>query len=427
MGDFSLKLINNSSERKKISLFQLGAINESTPQEGLVLGIRGGAYFYQYWMDIGDVYNYIGATLIDDNTYRIVDPTTIVVANTSTNSYSRFVQTTNGIQVPYIVFNATGFNFNQIIEQLKLDWVVANTTNGYLGLTTSNISIDITCRVKLNNLQYFFAPDLKITYTGIPIENFVLGNGSNFVAILDFKIFNDVTSAEENTQFPYSIATAISEDSYYLVGLVSPNGMQVDEDGGVDYQEFLNSQNGNCYSIGSMSVQTFDTDGFSGEEKFTQLLNPISFNKKNTNGNNRSYHQIVSLDPYQIQGSVRNISLGEKSNDFVLDGSVSLDYDVEAYAKVSIELTYTKLPNFVFGNLVELQEIAKLNRLQQIKQEELSNEAKKIELVIEQQQQQQQQENINIDKLLKESKKKDIKDILIYSCVGLVLYNLLNK
>ena len=85
-----------------------------------------------------------------------------------------------------------------------------------------------------------------------------------------------------------------------------------------------------------------------------QLLNQITFQKYDSNGNIQSVKTIPTVDPTQYQSSL-NIEF--ENSQYILDGKLNIFYNVDANEEVFMNLTVNTLDRIVFLDREETNEI----------------------------------------------------------------------
>lgn len=95
-------------------------------------------------------------------------------------------------------------------------------------------------------------------------------------------------------------------------------------DTAVPYSEVQQSMGANNYEILSVYIKT---------NNITQLLQPITFQKYDSNGNIVSDKYVPTVDPYSTQPSIK---LDVQGLGYVLDGKLKIDYNVEPSESVQM-------------------------------------------------------------------------------------------
>lgn len=166
-----------------------------------------------------------------------------------------------------------------------------------------------------------------------------------------------------STSSTYTIPTAPSPAiGTWTTTFVSGSGGSVEDLNGIGYGELLNSQTGEALCINSMTLQVYESSLFDENERIAQLLQPIKFNRKLVNGNARDKVLAPTVDIYQKSTTLENLTLGYEANDYVLDGRTSLKFTLLPFAKINLQLKYTILTNYVFGQPELLKKVIELNK-----------------------------------------------------------------
>ena len=155
--------------------------------------------------------------------------------------------------------------------------------------------------------------------------------------------------------FPISPTSVLG--GTWTTGLaLTPNGIEISSQGDITYEELKESQVGNSYKINTINVNSQDSP---------QILNCLSFDYKDANGNSKTHVVCPTVDPYQYQKSIMYIDIGE----VIFDGETNTQYAIEGNATVRLTFDYTKV------SLSDLNE----KSLGQLKQDALTDEAKQSE------------------------------------------------
>jgi hypothetical protein len=116
------------------------------------------------------------------------------------------------------------------------------------------------------------------------------------------------------TNYPKGVVTAISNT-------------------GTSYEQILNSMGSFVYGVDSMYIQSNDVQ---------QILQPLKFSKYDVNGTLQSYNQVVAVDPFQKQSSIKFDLSGEN---VVLQGRTTLDTQLLANEQLNTILYVDQLSN----------------------------------------------------------------------------------
>jgi hypothetical protein len=131
---------------------------------------------------------------------------------------------------------------------------------------------------------------------------------------------------------------------------------------GVGYGELLSSQTGESLSINGVIVQPYESATFTYNKRISQLLEPMTFRKHLANGEDRVYVLNPTVDVNQRSTTLKHISLGDKADQFIFDGTTRFSYQLLPYATVNLQFEYTKVTNFVMGDPELIKMIVALNK-----------------------------------------------------------------
>ena len=149
---------------------------------------------------------------------------------------------------------------------------------------------------------------------------------------------------------------------------------------GVGYGELLRSQTGESLNINGITIQPFESGTFTLDEQISQLLQPMKFTRKVAWGSARVYVMNPTVDDNQALGTLKYLTLGSRSSEFIFDGTTRFSYTLLPYATVNVQFNYTKITNFVMGNPKLVQQIIKLNESRNKTEEYLGGIAKEYVL-----------------------------------------------
>ena len=136
---------------------------------------------------------------------------------------------------------------------------------------------------------------------------------------------------------------------------VSNNGaISTPANGGVPYSEILQSQNGQVLDIKSIRIDAFSNNGIQNQSNIiAQLLEPITFGKKDADGNDLTYNKIPTVDPYQYQNTIDYIDMKTKADTFALDGGTYIETGISPNTTMRLTCCYTQIPNLTLGTEYE--------------------------------------------------------------------------
>lgn len=175
----------------------------------------------------------------------------------------------------------------------------------------------------------------------------------------------------------YTLPTAPSPASGTWSAVYSTgSGGSVVELNGVGYGELLRSQTGESLNINSVTVQPYESGTFTLNERISQLLQPMTFARKLAWGTERQYVLNPTVDNNQASTTLQHLTLGARSSEFIFDGTTRFSYQLLPFASVNIQFEYTKITNFVMGNPKLVEQIIKLNKSRNKKEQYLSGVAK---------------------------------------------------
>jgi hypothetical protein len=158
------------------------------------------------------------------------------------------------------------------------------------------------------------------------------------------------------------------------------NGINVFSMNNIFYDELLNSFNGSVLSVNSITLQPYESENYDYNNRISQILQPISFSRINTDGNKSSFVLNPIVDVNQNTTNLQHINLGEKVDKYILDGETSINYRLLPYATVIFIIKYTQLKNSDFENKELVNKAIQLNDYRNSKEQYLSGVAKEYVL-----------------------------------------------
>lgn len=179
----------------------------------------------------------------------------------------------------------------------------------------------------------------------------------------------------------YTIPTSSSSPSGTWTSVFSTGaGGGVIDLNGIGYGELLNSQTGEAVSINSITIQPLSSVTYTLEERISQMLQPISFRKLLATGRDRRYIINPTVDPNIASTTLKNVTLGDQKDRFILDGTTRFTYKLLPFATINLQIEYSKLTNYVFGNPELTKRVIELNRKRNEMYEYLGSVARKYVL-----------------------------------------------
>ena len=148
-----------------------------------------------------------------------------------------------------------------------------------------------------------------------------------------------------------------------------------------------NSQIGSMLDIQSIRINIVASA--SEVEKQSQVLSPLIFAHKDSNGNDIEYAKVPTIDPYQAQFVIPEMRTGSDSANYILDGNTRLDYNIKKQTTVDITFNYSKIKNLLDDTRRGLEEL-------QVRQLDLEEYNKKVEEDLDVTNVEVQEENINL-------------------------------
>jgi len=328
---FALKFTNTTNTPQSIKLFNLGAVGDDVPvnsqsSSNTQLGIvNNGFAFGLAWDDVG--LPTISLTLF---------PNEDLIATANGMAHECILTFADGSQVDIASLIVNGMDLPTILDILSQQIAIK------LSVPSSAIIVSAKCyyiSIAINSLYI----DFTITYNTPPdVTNFLekirYPNGASNVTYV----------------FPTS-PTDFNNGTWVAGGNATPNGVEVTSPSGTSYSEIEESQNGSVLEIGYLDINTFG--GVSNQVRQTQLLNCLKFEKTNANGNDSVFWRCPTIDAYQFQNTLRFVGLNKETDRYTLDGTTSFEYTIEALTTITLDFSYTKLPNIVLGNKYKVEKI----------------------------------------------------------------------
>ena len=270
-------------------------------------------------------------------------------------------------------------------------------------LITSNLVWDLVFTARLNESDSW----ISTTYTttnGESLEDVNTGLNAQIHSVFGFTMYAQIQYLGDGNYPPtFLISTIITDKKVQQVrGRVRdlqfdtqainrqldflPNNMsfqyisksfvQIEGGNGTPYQDILESQNGSVLDMQTLSFDVLTRESaLAGGGTFTYPTNPqsqlmecITFAKRDVNGNFVEYNKCPVMDAYQYQDSIQFLDMETEADTFALDGTTKVSYGMEATANVRFSATYTQITNLVANTPYAQQVIAE--------QEEMSDKMK---------------------------------------------------
>jgi len=102
----------------------------------------------------------------------------------------------------------------------------------------------------------------------------------------------------------------------------------------------------------------------------------MTFTKHLANGKDKVFVLNPTVNPYQDSTTLQHLTLGDKRDQYIFDGTTRFSYQLLPFATVNIQFEYTKITNFVFGSPSLVKEVVRVNKERNAKEDYLSTIAK---------------------------------------------------
>ena len=342
-------------------------------------------------------YQYSGTTLIQITTITGTGQTTIsFTANTSSDTImlrsQPLVPITYAISIS-VVQTTTAITLG-LPQTLEEDLVIINNFLGglvqnaglfnpilsytrWLRLQLAPLYINVNGQAVLNDSEL----DVTATYlTSDPITG--ESNGyfnptlykTGIQGINNEQLFSSLIANGATFSFPNQLPN--NPYSLDFVNVSNNGAISTPANGGVPYSEILQSQNGQVLDIKSIRIDAFSNNGIQNQSNIiAQLLEPITFGKKDADGNDLTYNKIPTVDPYQYQNTIDYIDMKTKADTFALDGGTYIETGISPNTTMRLTCCYTQIPNLTLGT--EYEKEMEQKQLENIKKAKERGDKKK--------------------------------------------------
>ena len=323
---FDLTIKNNSSSRQEVSMFELGSSNPnrilanptislSIPQSFDVLG---NPTTVEYW----DLQNNI-LSLNGDNEIEIASSFTFRIGKFGSN---------------LDVAGLGGTTLSKILEKINGDLEFSGAFGKYARIQLAPI-YDNRGFLKIDRLlisiMYYTADPI----TGIDDGTYFTGDPNDINNPQKFHSFRMLGLPNPNP------ITSLRFMNTEMVITNANGSISLPNNAGIPYNQILESQNGQVLDIKSMRIDAFSNTGLNKPAIISQLSEPLSFVKLDSNDNKLEYNKIPTIDPYQFQNTIDYINMKTKADTYALDGNTSFNTGIQANTTMRLTCAYTQLTN----------------------------------------------------------------------------------
>ena len=133
---------------------------------------------------------------------------------------------------------------------------------------------------------------------------------------------------------------SIAQQNLSLNGAIS-----LPDNAGTPYAEILQSQNGQVLDIKSMRIDAFSNGVPNQPNIISQLSEPLTFSKLDSNDNRLVYNKIPLVDPYQFQNTIDYINMKTKADTYALDGNTAFSTGIQPNSTIRLTCAYTQITN----------------------------------------------------------------------------------
>ena len=372
-GLFGIQLDNPTANIVVVELFQLGSqasfvssqiVQSQTIESYVPLtddGFAGSPLFFS-----GDVTKMVS----NPNVYYKVDNKDVSLSIGTSASLNppfgkRNITTDNGITIA--LPSANPFTLE--------DWKIS-TESSYISAISPNFNVVIN---PLSELKYDNSLNkyrLKLSFEVI----YQTQNESSVLDPIEFIVF-ETTSIQSSYRLPISSTVGYSPENW-STNYTNLNGIIVKGTTGDNYGQLLLGQSSEPMAINSIRATPLASSTFDESNRISQLLQPMTFKRVNSNGLSDSYVLNPTVDLYQYMTTLDYINLGTRTDDFPFDGNTIFSYQLLPFANVSLQFDYIEISNFVFANRELVKEIVERNKQRNKRVEYLSKISKEYQLKI---------------------------------------------
>jgi hypothetical protein len=87
------------------------------------------------------------------------------------------------------------------------------------------------------------------------------------------------------------------------------------------------------------------------------MLQPFTFVKKDSDGDEQNYSKVPTIDPNQYQYAYTSIDLNKEGEQYILDSNTRFLYRVEGLTSLNLTYNYVILPNLLFDRAYSMQKV----------------------------------------------------------------------
>ena len=376
MSDFGLQLNNPTSNTVEVQLFQLGNVGSSRIYNGVtatsdVVSIAGVTTVSP--IQFVNLFEYGGdLTEINDNVNQFV---TVDSSEVKINASTSFPF--NPLGGRFITYSdaSTDTVLQGLTALVPLtDWSdeVVNVFETKVG-ETDVISVTPISQIRWDGVAYTLEVNFEINYL---VSDSYISSTPTFLPIQNFTILNTANSFISNA--PTSSASSSWQSNYTTI-----NGIVISGTTGDDYGSIEREQIGRTKVINNIRVTPLQSTNFNESKRIEQCLESMKFTRVDSDGKSNTLVLNPTVDLYQSLVTLDYLNIGDRTDEFPLDGQTRFSYQLLPFASVRFDFDYTELPTFVLADEELVKEIVELNRVRNKVAREKSKFGKEFTLKID--------------------------------------------
>lgn len=373
-GLFGIELDNPTGNTVVVNLFQLGS-QSSFVSSQIIKSITKETYVTLTDTPLPSSDNFffsgdVTKIISNPNVYYKVDNKNVSLGIGSSSTLNspfgkRNIITDGGVTIPLASTNPFTLE----------DWKSSAETS-YISSVSPNFNVVIN---PLSELKYDTSLSkyrLKLSFEVI----YQTQEESSVIDPIEYFVFQD-TNTLSSFRLPTSSTVGYSPDDW-STSYTNLDGIIVRGTTGDNYGQLLRGQSGEPMAINSIRVTPLASSTFDESNRISQLLQPMTFTRVNSNGLSDSYVLSPTVDLYQAMTTLDYINLGTRTDDFPFDGNTIFSYQLLPFASVSLQFDYIQISNFIFANRELVKEIVERNKQRNKRVEYLSKISREYQLKI---------------------------------------------
>ena len=325
---FEIVIRNNTAQRQEVQLFEQGSNNPNRILDTPITIQRQPNDISEYWD--------LGGKWINVSQY----PEKVTFKPTFEINYGL----NTGVGTTIIpVLNTP---LSEVVEALNSSFKAVPLTK-YFRIQLNPVVVTgrpVETRLQVNLFYYPFDPE-----TGEVSAGYYDGDPLKLLDFIEFVNSSDPVNYPDTTLSNTNLYP-LQEESVTINGSIS-----LPDIAGIPYSQILESQSGQVLDIKSMRVDAIGSNGDgtnTPNDTISQLLEPLTFNKKDADGNALVYNKIPTIDPFQFQNTIDYINMRTKADTFALDGTTAFETGISPNTTLRLTCAYTQLTNFTAGSRI---------------------------------------------------------------------------